>query len=433
MQINGLLYGAKLLRHVGFPTSELLGPDATEDQIQALIHDCGATVRAMKRTAARTIGWWQAAAMLAAMVASGAGVARPAESEASHAAPDIPGSPRTLPKPEPWQPALDERLPPYVPCPIGSRRTLSGSTPPIMPALVEAWMTEFRERQPEVSFQLGPPWLPPQGRLNPALKEFLEGRRDFAFLSREPSVADVRTFVRHHGHAPLVIPVAMGSWRHFGFVDAVGIVVNAENPIRSLSLAQVDALFSRSRLRGHPPVRHWGELGVAEWTGRPINVVGAAAWQPEESARALSVRREVMAQGGREGQWRQDLDDGGHTEAQIPQQVAADRHAIGFTGLGHLVPGIRAVDLSIETGAPAVPADHRHVASGEYPLSRRLYLLVDPVPEQAPDPVLADFALYLLSRQGQQVVADHGVFIPLRDRQVAALRRQLEAMRPDCD
>lgn len=37
MQLTGLLYGAQLLKHVDFPTAEVLGPDATEDQIQDLI------------------------------------------------------------------------------------------------------------------------------------------------------------------------------------------------------------------------------------------------------------------------------------------------------------------------------------------------------------------------------------------------------------
>ena len=37
MQLTGMLYGAKLLGHVGFPTTEVLGPDAGEDEIQALI------------------------------------------------------------------------------------------------------------------------------------------------------------------------------------------------------------------------------------------------------------------------------------------------------------------------------------------------------------------------------------------------------------
>ncbi len=33
MQLTGLLHGAPLLRHVDFPTAEVLGPDASEDEI----------------------------------------------------------------------------------------------------------------------------------------------------------------------------------------------------------------------------------------------------------------------------------------------------------------------------------------------------------------------------------------------------------------
>ena len=37
MQVSGLLYGAPLLRHVGFPVTEVLGPGASEDEIQGLL------------------------------------------------------------------------------------------------------------------------------------------------------------------------------------------------------------------------------------------------------------------------------------------------------------------------------------------------------------------------------------------------------------
>lgn len=37
MEVTGMLTGSRLLAHVGFPTTEVLGPDASEDDIQALI------------------------------------------------------------------------------------------------------------------------------------------------------------------------------------------------------------------------------------------------------------------------------------------------------------------------------------------------------------------------------------------------------------
>jgi len=41
MQVTGMLYGAKMLQFVGFPTAEVLGPDASEEEITALIDRCG--------------------------------------------------------------------------------------------------------------------------------------------------------------------------------------------------------------------------------------------------------------------------------------------------------------------------------------------------------------------------------------------------------
>ncbi len=44
MQVTGMLYGARMLRFVGFPTSEVLGPAASEDEIRALIEKHGEAI-----------------------------------------------------------------------------------------------------------------------------------------------------------------------------------------------------------------------------------------------------------------------------------------------------------------------------------------------------------------------------------------------------
>src|SRR5512139_3100832 len=41
MQVTGMLYGSRLLQFVGFPTSEVLGPSASEGEIKALIERHG--------------------------------------------------------------------------------------------------------------------------------------------------------------------------------------------------------------------------------------------------------------------------------------------------------------------------------------------------------------------------------------------------------
>ncbi len=41
MQITGMLHGARLLQFVGFPSSEVLGPGASEEEIKSLIDRYG--------------------------------------------------------------------------------------------------------------------------------------------------------------------------------------------------------------------------------------------------------------------------------------------------------------------------------------------------------------------------------------------------------
>jgi len=41
MQVTGMLYGSRMLQFAGFPTAEVLGPSASEEEIKALIDRCG--------------------------------------------------------------------------------------------------------------------------------------------------------------------------------------------------------------------------------------------------------------------------------------------------------------------------------------------------------------------------------------------------------
>ena len=333
---------------------------------------------------------------------------------------------RPLPEPEWLQPRLDKDLPAYRPCsaqPVHG--TYEGSASAIMPQLVHAWLAGFHVRQPDVSINVPPPYLAPQGNLNLPMRRFLDGDSDFAFVSRDMTASDVAAFQRAHDVAPQEIAVVGGAYRHFGFLDAIGVVVNNTNPIKGLTLAQLDAVFSKTRLRGHGPVRTWGDLGLAEWADKPVHVVGASAWEgPEESARAVVVRERVLSVGPARGQWRDDILING-IEADVPDQVAADPYAIGFTGMGHLATGIKTVWLAPEAGKPFVDASYENVALARYPLSRVANIVLTRRPGHPLDPAMREFVRFILSREGQQIVLDQGVMLPLRAAQVNDARRLL--------
>ncbi|MFC5520638.1 PstS family phosphate ABC transporter substrate-binding protein [Polaromonas jejuensis] len=365
--------------------------------------------------------------LVAAIVLHGAAGAAPAvDAQASAAAWARDG--RLLPEPEVLQPRLDPDLPAYQPCSAQPLRgSIEGSVPAILPKLVHRWAAAFQARQPDVRISAPPPYLAPQGSLSPPMQKFLDGGSDFAFVSRDMAASDIAAFRRAHGVAPQAIPVAGGAWRHFGFVDAVAVVVNDANPLRGVTLAQLDAVFSSSRLRGHGPVRTWGDLGVTEWADKPVHVVGAASWKgAQASARAIVVHERVLSLGSRQGQWRDDVMANG-TEADVPGQVAADPYAIGFTGMGHLVAGIKTVPLAQEAGGPPVDASYENVALARYPLSRVAHIVLARVAGRPLEPALREFVRFILSREGQQIVLDQGVMLPLRAVQVEAARRLLGA------
>lgn len=289
----------------------------------------------------------------------------------------------------------------------------------ILPDLFARWTREFAAKQPGITLSAVPPYGPPQGRLSLRLAEFLDGRSDFALVSRRLTDDDLARFRRANGTDPVVVPVAAGSWRHFGFVDTVVVIVNGANPVRKLTYAQIATIFAETPPNGSEG-REWGKFGAKGWSDRPVRPVGAATWLAEDSARSSVVRERVL-HGAR---WRADLVRSG-TEAEGPDLVARHPDAIAITGLGHLPPGVKALAIAEDATGPFVRPDYNSVARGLYPLSRTVDMLVKREPDGTIDPVMAEFIRFILSREGQSVVASQRVFLPFTNRQAARSRAML--------
>jgi phosphate transport system substrate-binding protein len=303
----------------------------------------------------------------------------------------------------------------------GESRT--GSAPKILDALVPAWLAGYARTAPATTIAVPAPYGPPQGRLDPGLQAFLDGRRDFAFLTRDIAEADLAVFRRAHHGEPVVMPVAGGAWHRFGYVDPVVVIVNAANPLRALSFRQLDALLSETRWRRGVAPADWSDLGVPGWRGKPIHVVGGDGWSGEESARALTVRRRVLSIGEQVGRWQMVPGTGG--EDEVVARVAADTQAIGFTGLGHLSAGVRTVAIG-DGGKPVAPT-RAAIASGAYPLARTVDLVMARDAHGCLDPAVARFAAWLVGPAGQAVLREQAVFLPLNTRQLHDARVILRA------
>jgi phosphate transport system substrate-binding protein len=324
---------------------------------------------------------------------------------------------RPLPPPELLQPTLDPGLPSYVPSRVRFHAHFKAAASDVMAALVRRWVGAFKKFQPGITVDVPPPYAGSLGA-----KELVRQNLDFVFVSRELKPDDITDFQAKFGYAPLSVPISGGSYRVFGALDAVGFIVNRDNPIDRLSFDQLDSLLSTTRYRGGQQARTWGDLGLTgEWADKPIHVYAIKPWNGFEEF----VRQRVLSRPGKRGEWRTDLNFA-DVVFPIAGAVAKDRYALGYTGLAYLDAPVKVIALQKEAGAAAVPATYEAVASASYPLSRLTYFNVNKKPGQRLDPAAEEFLRFVLSRQGQAVVLEQGTYVPLRASQVADSRALLD-------
>ncbi|MFE3827515.1 PstS family phosphate ABC transporter substrate-binding protein [Streptomyces sp. NPDC059092] len=330
---------------------------------------------------------------------------------------------RPLPDPELLQPALDGSLGKYHAKPGNSLRgDYQCGASDVLADLSKSWIKEFEKKYPKVNISVEPPYAGSLGAL-----ELIKGNLDCVFVSRELKPSDIEGFRDAFGYDPLTVPISGGSYRHYGFLDSVGFMVNKKNPIDKLSLDQLDAALSTTRNRGGAAARTWGDLGATgEWADKPIHIVGLQPWNGFEEF----VRQRVLDHDGKRGEWRPGAADGStpadpavhweKTVFNLAKEVDEDPYAIGYTGMAYVDKGVKVISLSDHEGGPAYAPTYENVASAAYPLSRVTYLNFNKRPGKQLDPVMEELTRFILSKQGQQVVGDQQVFLPLRSQQAKA-------------
>jgi phosphate transport system substrate-binding protein len=239
----------------------------------------------------------------------------------------------------------------------------------------------------------------------------IEGRAHLAPVGRELLPAEEKAFVDKFGYKPFAVRVATGSAGSLGKTAASIIMVDKANPIRGLSLAQLDAIYSTTNRRGHKPIRTWGDLGLTgAWANRPIHLYGLRSPNGIESY----FKERVMLG----GDYRTDIQftkGRGFTHAFNVAAEDMAKHPGGLTYalLANVTPDVRVVPLSETDGGPYFMPTVENAYTHRYPLSRYVYIFVNRPPDKPLEPKVREFLRLVLSKQGQQVVADEGVYIPL--------------------
>lgn len=192
----------------------------------------------------------------------------------------------------------------------------------------------------------------------------------------------------------------------------IGIFVNASNPLDRLTLDQVARIFSAGSPGGD--ITGWAQLGLTgNWTARAIHPCGVI----EEAAAGIAAEMLKNHLAGRP--FPQDYDGYGQS-LEVINRVRDDPAAIGFASGNLARPGVKLVALAEREGGYYSSLTAADVIAGKYPLDRYLYIYVRRAPGQSWDPFVREYLRLVLSREGQQAIAQAPPgYLPLNAQEVA--------------
>jgi len=275
----------------------------------------------------------------------------------------------------------------------------------IMDEITLGWVKIYRQAYPRLSVTME---ARSSGSGVPALTA---GLAHMAPVGRETLPAEEDGFVKKFGYHPFAIKVATGSLGSLGKTATSIILVAKNNPIAGLTMAQLDAIYSTTRNRGHADIKTWGGLGLTgEWAGRPIHLYGL---KPPNGIEQFF--KAVVMRGGDYKQGIEFVKGQGFTHAftVAAHKMATETGGLTYALLANVTPDVRVVPLADSEGEPFVMPTIESVYTHQYPLSRYVYIFVNRPPGQPLEPKIKEFLKLVLSRQGQEVVAQEGVFMPL--------------------
>lgn len=266
--------------------------------------------------------------------------------------------------------------------------------------MMALWAETFRKMYPNVKIQIegkGSSTAPPA---------LIAGTSQFGPMSRPMKAAEIDQFEAKYGYKPTQIRTSY---------DALAVYVSKDNPLDKLTLAQVDAVFSKTRRRGGKNVSTWGDLGLTgDWAARPVSIYGR-----NSASGTYGFFKEHVLQNG---DYRDTVKEQPGS-ASVVQGVTEDRFGIGYSGIGYKTSGVKSLQLADKD--QFFDGAYGNVTSGKYPLSRFLYLYVNKAPGKALDPLVKEYLKLILSKDGQEVVVKDG-YLPLSPALVAEELKKIE-------
>ena len=254
--------------------------------------------------------------------------------------------------------------------------------------LMATWGEGFQAIYPNVNVQAeckGSSTAPPA---------LIEGLAQLGPMSRPMKASEIDDFEKKFGYKPTEIHVA---------IDALAVFVHKDNPVKGLTVTQLDSIFASTRKHGGPDISTWGQVGLeGPFAELPMSLYG----RNSASGTYGAFKKEVL----QEGDFKSTVKEQPGSSSVV-QGIASELGGIGYSGIGYITSDVRAVPLGRE-------ADHfidptvENCIDGSYPLGRFLDIYINKAPGKELDPLTRQFLTFVLSKKGQETVARNG-FYPL--------------------
>lgn len=281
---------------------------------------------------------------------------------------------------------VDPAVAPYQKA-SGISGNLSSAGSDTMVNLVTLWAEGFKRAYPNVNIQIegkGSSTAPPA---------LISGTAQIGPMSRAMKSSEIDEFEAKFSYKPIQIKTA---------IDALAVYVHKDNPIQELTMGQVDAVFSKTKRCGYTKeIPTWGDLGLTgEWAAKPISLYG----RNSASGTYGFFKDNALCKGDYKDEVKEQPGS-----ATVVQGVTEDRYGIGYSSIGYITSGVRAVPLGFENKG-FVEANIENALNGSYPLARFLYVYINKAPDKPFEPLTKEFIKFIMSREGQEVVIKDGYF-----------------------
>jgi len=255
-------------------------------------------------------------------------------------------------------------------------------------SILKIWLPEFKKIYPSVKISMD------FKGSSDGIKSLMNGTATVGAASRPIKQKEIDEFKASKGYAPTEIRVSL---------DALGIYVNSLNKLKTITLEELDAIFSVERKLGYKEnIDTWKKLTQKDEDDKKINVY---LFDKNSGTRSFFKHR-VMLKGTYDTN--KIKNEEYTTTTQLLNALANDEHGIGFGSVGINNFKVKTLSVAKRANYPTYKPCTTEIKNGDYPLTRFFYIYLDVPPNQPIPKMFYEFCKFLLSYEGQTIVIQAG-------------------------